>query len=200
MATVLGLGWRYPSTTPIRSLAGKRARAIDDANPDTLALLAFLHISLRKYDEARRLIDKAMALGPSNSVSPSVAANIELFCNNPAAMVPLLKRAMRLCPIYPAWYLGDLAFAYLLMERRQDAIATAREAIGIDPDYIYDYHVLAVAYAELGQAEGARSAAENSLRIEPGSSIGKYRESQPFQDKALEERIVQGLRVAGLPE
>jgi len=180
--------------------AMERARAIDDSNPDTLALLAFLHLSLRKYDKARSLIENAMALGPNNSFAPAVAANVELFCNKPHEMVPLLKRAMRLCPIFPAWYLGDLAYAYLLMDRQQEAISTAKEAIKIDPDYIYNYHILAIAYAELGEPEQARAAAENILRIEPKSSISTYKQSQPFKDDDLRNRTVEGLRMAGLPE
>jgi TolB-like protein/Tfp pilus assembly protein PilF len=180
--------------------AMERARAIDGSNPDTLALLAFLHLSLKKYDEARSLVETAMALGPNNSFAPAVAANVALFCNEPHDMVPLLKRAMRLCPIYPAWYLGDLAFAHLLLDRQEEAIATAKEAIKIDPDYIYNYHVLAVAHAELRQAEEARAAIENILRIEPKSSISTFDKSQPYRDEELRDRIIEGLRKAGLPD
>ena len=178
----------------------KRALAIDDSNPDTLALLAFLHLSLRKYGEARQFIEKAMTLGPNNSFAFGVAANVELYSNRPEAMVPLLKRAIRLSPIYPAWYLGDLAFAYLLMDRLDEAIATAKESIKIDPDYIYNYQVLAVAYAELGPAEAARTAVENVLRIEPKMSIRTFRASQPYEDEALRGRIITAFRKAGLPE
>ena len=206
------LGWSYwnevfngwaddPDTTLELAVdAFNRARAIDDTNPDALALLAFLHISLKKYDEARRFVEKAMALGPNNSFAPAVAANIELFCNRPQAMVPLLKRAMRLSPIYPAWYLGDLAFAYLLMDRLEDAIATAKESIKIDPEYIYNYHVLAIAHAELGQAEAARAAVDKMLHIEPKMSIRTFQDSQPYEDEALRDRMITAFRKAGLPE
>jgi adenylate cyclase len=206
------LGWSYwnevfngwaddPDTTLELAVdAFNRARAIDNTNPDALALLAFLHISLKKYDEARRFVEKAMALGPNNSFAPAVAANIELFCNRPQAMVPLLKRAMRLSPIYPAWYLGDLAFAYLLMDRLEDAIATAKESIKIDPEYIYNYHVLAIAHAELGQAEAARAAVDKMLHIEPKMSIRTFQDSQPYEDEALRDRMITAFRKAGLPE
>jgi len=180
--------------------AFNRALAIDDSSPDALALLAFLHLSLKKYDEARHFIEKAMALGPNNSFAPAVAANIELFCNRPQAMIPLLKRAMRLSPIYPAWYLGDLAFAYLLMDRLEAAIVTAKESIKIDPDYIYNYHVLAIAHAESGQTEAARAAVDKMLHIEPKMSIHTFRESQPYEDEALRDRMVSAFRKSGLPE
>jgi adenylate cyclase len=178
----------------------KRALAIDDSNPDTLALLAFLHLSLRKYGEARQFIEKAMTLGPNNSFAFGVAANVELYSNRPEAMVPLLKRAIRLSPIYPAWYLGDLSYAYVLMGRLEEAIATANESIKIDPDYIYNYHTLAIAHVELGQIDAARRDIENILRIEPKMSVRTYRDSQPYQDETQLNRIVTAFREAGLPE
>jgi len=177
-----------------------RAWAIDDSNPDTLALLAFLHLSLKKYGEARQFIEKAMTLGPNNSFAFAVAANVELYCNRPEVMVPLLKRAIRLSPIYPAWYLGDLSYAYVLMGRLEEAIATAKESIKIDPDYIYNYHTLAIAHIELGQIEAAHADIENILRIEPKMSIRTYRDSQPYEDEALRNRIITAFREAGLPE
>jgi tetratricopeptide (TPR) repeat protein len=71
--TILGLvlweeafnGW---SENPEASLnlaidAAARSRSIDDSNPDTYALLTWIHLSLRKYDEAFELAEQAMALG-----------------------------------------------------------------------------------------------------------------------------------------
>ena len=141
-----------------------------------------------------------MTLGPNNSFAFAVAANVELYCNRPEAMVPLLKRAIRLSPIYPAWYLGDLSYAYVLMGRLEEAIATAKELIKIDPDYIYNYHTLAIAHIELGQIEAAHADIENILRIEPKMSIRTYRDSQPYEDEALRNRIITAFREAGLPE
>ena len=178
----------------------ERARAIDGSNPDTLALLAFLHLSLRKYDEAFGLSEQAMAFGPSNSFAAGVAANVALFCNRPHDVVPLLERAKRLCPIYPAWYVGDLAYAYLFMHRLEDAISTAEQATRIDPDNIYSYYVLAIAHGELGQRDEAREAAANILRIEPRFTVGTFARSQPFQDENLLKRQLDGLRAAGIPE
>ena len=123
-----------------------------------------------------------------------------LFCNKPEDMVVLLKKAMRLCPIYPAWYVGDLALAYLLMDHHEDAITTAQEAIKIDPDYIYTYVALAVAFAELGRGKEAREAAENIRRIEPDYTLRTFAETQPFQDAEVVDRHVRGLRKAGVPE
>ena len=208
--TLLGLShqleaWNGWSQTPDLSFdialdATQRALSIDDSNPDTYALLAFIHLSLRNYDQAREFGEKAVVLGPNNSLVAAVAAQVPLFCNRPHDQLVLLKKAMRLCPIYPAFYLGDLAWAYLLMDRREDVIVTAQEAIKIDPDYIYTYIVLAIAYAELGREQEANDAADNVLRIEPEYTLRTFAETKPFRDVDVLDRHIEGLRKAGLPE
>ena len=181
------------------SEALERARSIDGTNPDTLSLLAMLHISLRKLDEAGALAEKALLFSPNDSFAAGVAANVALFSNRPHEAVQLLKRARRLCPVCPAWYIADLAYAYVIMNRLDDAIKTAIEATKIDPDYIYSYHVLAIANAELGRMDAANSAAANILRIEPNWLISTFAKTQPFADQRLQRRLLEGFRDAGLP-
>jgi len=208
--TMLGLshweeafnGW---SEDPAASLdlaldAVSRSRAIDDSIPDTFAALAWVHLSLRKYDQAFDLAQQAMALGPSNSFVTGVASDVAMFCNRPHEMAALLNKAIRLCPIYPTWYLSGLAWAYLLMDRREDAIASARKSIDIDPDYPFNYMVLAIAFAELEREQEAHTAVENLLRIDSNYSLRTFSECQPFRDAEVPDRHIEGLREAGLPE
>jgi adenylate cyclase len=180
--------------------ATMRSQSIDDSNPDTFALLTWIHLSLRKYDQAFELGQQAMVLGPNNANAAAVAADVELFCNRPQEMVVLLNKAMRLCPIYPAWYLGDLAWAYLLLDRREDAITTAQISTRIDPDYPFNYMVLAITFAELERELEARTAIESLLRIDPKYSLRGFAESQPFRDSDVLYRHIEGLRMAGLRE
>jgi len=115
-------------------------------------------------------------------------------------MIVLLKKAMRLCPIYPAWYVGDLAWAHLLMNRQDQAIAIAKEATSLDPDYIFTYFVLAIAHAEIGNTDNAAMAVDRIVSIDPDYSLSRFARSQPFRDVEVMERHLDGLRQAGLPE
>ena len=208
--TMLGLahweeafgGW---SENPEASLnlamdAAAHSQSIDDSNPDTYALLTWIHLSLRKYDQAFDLAQQAMVLGPNNSFVVGVASDVAMFCNRPHDMIVLLNKAMRLCPIYPAWYPSSMAWAYLLMDRREDAIASAQTSIDIDPDYPFNYMVLAIAFAELEREQEAHTAVENLLRIDPKYSLRTFSECQPFRDAEVLDRHIEGLRKAGLPE
>jgi adenylate cyclase len=208
--TMLGLahweeafnGW---SEDPEASLnlaidAAAVSQSIDDSNPDTYALLTWIHLSLRKYNQAFDLAKQAMVLGPNNSFVVGVASDVALFCDRPHDMIVLLNKAMRLCPIYPAWYPSSLAWAFLLMDRREDAIDSAKTSSGIDPDYPFNYMVLAIAFAESEHEQEARTAIENLLRIDPSYSLRTFSECQPFRDAKVLNRHIEGLRKAGLPE
>jgi adenylate cyclase len=208
--TLLGLshweelfnGW---SESPDASLnlamdAAAYSQSIDDSNPITYALLTWIHLSLRKYNQAFELGQKAMVLGPNNSFVAGVASDVALFCNRPHDMVVLLNKAIRLCPIYPAWYPSSFAWAYLLMDQREDAIASAQTSIDIDPDYPFNYMVLAIVFAELEREQEAHTAVENLLRIDPTYSLRTFSEFQPFRDAEVLGRHIEGLRKAGLPE
>jgi adenylate cyclase len=195
-------GW---SENPEASLnhaidAAAVSQSIDDSNPDTYALLAWIHLSLRKYNQAFDLAKQAMVLGPNNSFVVGVASDVALFCDRPHDMILLLNKAMRLCPIYPAWYPSSLAWAYLLMDRREAAIDSAKTSSGIDPDYPFNYMVLAIAFAESEREQEACTAIENLLRIDPSYSLRTFSECQPFRDAEVLDRHIEGLRKAGLPE
>jgi TolB-like protein len=181
-------------------VAATRARDIDPGNPDAHTLLAFTELCRRNFDAAKRHAETAMELGPNNAFAFGVAANVGQYRNEPEYMIPLQKKAMRLSPIYPAWHPETLGWAHLLLRRHHDAIALAEEAVGIDPDYIYSYIVLAVAHAETGDLDKARDAVGHVERIFPGYSLAIFAKTQPFRDEAVLKRHLDALRRAGLQE
>ena len=195
-------GW---SKTPDLSLdlamdAAQQSVSIDNANPVTVVLMAMINLSRRDFSRAGDLAERAMELGPNNSFVIGVAGQVSLYCNRPRDLLALLKKAKRLCPIHPAWFSGDTAWAYLLLDRREDVIVTAQTSIGIDPDYPYNYIVLAVAFAELNRELEAQKAVENLLRIDRTYTVSTFAECQPFRDIDVLDRHIEGLRKAGLPE
>ena len=191
--------------TPDMALANalesaERARSIDPSDPETLALLAFVHLELRDYDRVDGFNEQAVKLGPNNSFVMGVAANVGLFFNRPQEAADYMRRAMRLSPIHPAWYSGDLAWSYFLMGRLKETIELSLKAIDRDPDYIYAYMTLAMAYAEADQEAEARAAAAEIRRIDPGYGRRAFAQTQPFRDPEVTARHLAALEQAGLPE
>jgi TolB-like protein/Tfp pilus assembly protein PilF len=206
------LGWAHWaeacnvwSESPEKSLesaltAAKRSLAIDPSNPNTHALLAMVYVSFRDYDLALAESEKATILGPNNSNVIANAATVAYFCDKPGRSLELLRRAMRLCPVYPAWYLGELGEIYWYLEQLDEAINCFRKSIEIDPDYIHARLTLAISYAEEGRLDDARAAAQEVLRIEPSFTISDYAKRQPYRNEKMLTRMIDGLHSTGLPD
>ncbi|WP_375254943.1 hypothetical protein [Yoonia sp.] len=206
------LGWSYIeeafngwSANPAKTLdlafkAADRARQIDKKNPGAFTLLCFTELCRGNFDLARAHAEGAMRLGPNNAFAFEVAGIVGQYCNDPEYGIPHLRRSMRLSPIYPAWCAETLGWMHFLMQRHDEAIQLAHEAVAIDADYIYSYILLALAFTEIGQMEEAATATSHILRIAPDYSLKRFAETQPFQHADVMARHITGLRAAGLPE
>jgi Flp pilus assembly protein TadD len=87
----------------------------------------------------------------------------------------------------------------------EEAVAWFRRAIEANRNFPQPHFELAAALAELGRLDRARSAVRAGLALEPNFSVSRARafftaESSDPKYLARTERILEGLREAGLPE
>jgi adenylate cyclase len=197
--------WRGWSENPAQDL--KRAReyaaqalAIDDTLPDGHVMMATLAITNNQYDEAVALGEKAASLSPSHAGVTAMLAQYLTAAGRHAEAVETIERAIRLAPYYPNWFLDIAGFAYQLQGNHDKAITAfegKRDRLPNDPR---SYVTLASAYAEAGHQEAARAAAREVLDRNPKFSIAAHAKRQKFKNPEDLERILDGLRKAGLPE
>jgi adenylate cyclase len=178
--------------------ANDRAQTIDPTSPGMLAHRALIQQSLQSYDEALALSQKAVMFAPNNSHVTALAAVIASYGGEPQNAIELVERAIRLCPIYPAWYLVPLCRAYWVMERFEDAIDVARSAIERNPNLSYAHVLLAIVYADMGRENEAQRVAADVLRVEPKFTISAWAKGRGY-NSALVAREAAALRKAGLP-
>ncbi len=186
-----------------QSLAEK-ALGIDDKTVDALTLLAELHLDRAEYATAIALYEKAVALSPNH------ADNLAWYgwrlsvgaVGRAAEGLPLVKKAMRLSPIYPNWYLGGLGTAHFHLGQYDEAIAAWEERRKRIPEAWLPYVYLAYGYAAAGRTEEAKSSVQALLERNPKITTRWFARvwSMDFPDKAAEQRAVDWLRKAGLPE
>ena len=98
-------------------------------------------------------------------------------------------------PTFPDRLLG---YAYFLAERYEEAIARAKKALTLNPNFMLAHVNLALCYAELGRLEEARAEVAEVLRINPHWSLEVVRRVSPYKDPAVDERMIAALRKAGL--
>ena len=108
------------------------------------------------------------------------------------------ESALRLDPNIQSRWLSDVALAYYLAGRYEDAMAMAGEARKRLPAFWWAPVIHAAAYAQLGHDEAAREAAAAVRRVRPFFSIDWF--LSQFSDPEDAAHIGDGLRKAGLPE
>ncbi len=94
--------------------------------------------------------------------------------------------------------MAELAIAYYLNGRYEDAITAANRALREAPKLFLGYVVLAAAHAEVGRIDQAVKAAQMLLRVRPFFTIDWL--TTVYRDPDDAAHLARGLRKAGLKE
>jgi len=111
-----------------------------------------------------------------------------------------LDRSFALNPFYPDVYLQFQAQAYYQLGRYLEAAASSRRRILRNPEIDSSRVLLAACYGQMGLVEEAREAWRELLRVNPDYSLEQRRKVLPYKNPGDFDRVVEGLRKAGLPE
>ena len=93
--------------------------------------------------------------------------------------------------------------AKLHLSANAEAVDWLRRSIEANRTYPLTHFVLAAALALLGSLDEARAAAKAGLALDPSFTISRYRNGEPSDNStylASQERVYQGMRMAGVPE
>jgi adenylate cyclase len=180
----------------------KKAGALDDTQPEIHSLWNTIYLIQRQHDKAISEGERAIALGPNDSLSHILLAQTMAYAGRSEEAITLAKRAIRLSPYYSAWYLFVLGHSYQMAERYEEALAVYKVLLErsqkgeLNPGGAH--FVLAEVYIELGREEEARTHAAEVLRISPNYSLEIWRKSQFYKDSVHLEHRLDALRKAGL--
>lgn len=176
----------------------QRAAAMDDNSPEAHTALALVLLWRRQNDAAAVEAEKAIALAPNDAAGYFALARIKLFSGHPAECLELVAKAMRLDPHH-----SDLAYyvigqAHYALGQYEEAIAAQKKRLARRPKSDASQIMLAASYGQLGRKEEARAAWDEALRIGPRSNVEFLNKTLPFKNPADGEKLVEGLRKAGL--
>ena len=115
----------------------------------------------------------------------------------------MIKKAMRLQPLFPSWYLMELSMSYYCIgsyEEAKDSAEQFRHLAESRGDQIAwaAYLMLAMNYIRLGREREARLAVLESSRLNPDYSLEVDRRYSCYRDSNIIERQHEDLRKAGL--
>ena len=113
-----------------------------------------------------------------------------------------LETAMRLSPQDSlTWMFFQLmSAAHLGADRYQEAANSAQRSLQLRPDDHNTHALLAISYAHLGRLDGARAEFREVLRLQPDYSRLGVEQVFAGADPGFLERLIGGLRKAGLKE
>src|SRR5688572_23634386 len=177
--------------------AARRALTIDDpgANARALAMLGNIHTVVGNYDAALADAERALQLNPSDALAHSLRGGILLWTGKIEESIAASEAARRFDPRLSPEGMFNLALAYYLAGRYRDA---AQTAAAVEPQgrTVFLHAVHAAALAQLGDADGARRAADEVRRGSPFFDVNNF--GQRLLNPAHREKTVEGLVKAGL--
>ena len=198
----------YPPSEHLKKLfeISEKVLALDESDSDVLALLGLVYRWRGKYEQSIIEGEKSLILGPTNAQAHVLLAVSMNIVGRFDEAIELVKKAMRLHPYYPAYYLPWLGSAYRMTGRYEDALKVYdqlldRSRTGEYPNWAPHLY-LAEIYAELGKEDEARIHVEQVIKLEPGFSLENANKISTFKFKNpthLEHRL-KSLRKAGFPE
>jgi adenylate cyclase len=195
-----------PDESLIKALdIANKSLAIDDTQPDVHALWGTIYLGQGQHDKAIKSGERSLALGPNNACNTAILAQTMYFAGRAKEAIELMKKAMRLSPYHPDWYLGLLAMAYIMIQRYEEGLQIAEQQLEIvkkrgelGRGLIMSHLNLAEVNILLGREEEARKHSKEVQRIDLSFSLEELGKTAFYKDPTYLESRLNVLRRAGL--
>ena len=195
-------GWRGSPEGPIgRALDASRvALALDQTLPQVHFVLANVRMAQGRPDEAIAAAQRAVELDPNYADGYAAMAQALNWSGKPDEALKVIEKALRLNPLHPFMYSYIQGHGHFVAKRYQDAAANLEAVLESNPQFLHGHLFLAASYAHLGRLADAEWEVEEIRTLHPDFSIERARLSALYKHQADLDRLIDGLRQAGLPE
>jgi tetratricopeptide (TPR) repeat protein len=169
----------------------------------------YVLVAQKRFEEAIAELDQTLALSPSFSACYAVLCEANNFLGRPEKCIEYADKAIRLSPRDPflAGFYAEKAWALLMQQRDDQAIEWGRRTLAMIPENSIQQALLTSALALTGREAEAREALQRYLSLKGTTSktIAQFRAPhRAMSDSpkwlAYSDRLIEGLRRAGMPE
>jgi TolB-like protein/DNA-binding SARP family transcriptional activator/Flp pilus assembly protein TadD len=185
-----------PETLQQAVVCAEQALSLDDSDAWSHQAMGFVSLYTNKLSLAGMHFERAMNLNPNDVNIAADYANWLCYMGRLEEALRYLDMAMQRNPFPPSW-MWEIRGTVLLQSKRYEEAISALHKMHI-VNY-FTHALLAAAYAFAGQAENAGREVALALAGKPNltaSHLGRF----PWVDEAHREHILDGFRLAGLPE
>lgn len=181
------------------------AKAMRRPNSLAYRVAARLNYGDGFYEEALRKMQQAITLDPNNSDNFHRLATTQNWAGYPKEAIESIKTALRLNPRHPPHYSFPLGIALFTSSKLDDSINELEKAVQNDPSHLSGTAHLIAAYGYKGYKEKAQNLLVQFNKIRRLQSrtpftAARARDRSQYKRKEDLERLLEGLRKAGVPE
>ncbi|WEX90060.1 adenylate/guanylate cyclase domain-containing protein [Sinorhizobium garamanticum] len=175
----------------------QKAIDTDDSEPQGHHALALALAFMRRLDEAERAAERAIELDPNSANAYTALGGIRDFQGRHEDALALYTRAHRLDPQFDL-SLHFLGRALLSLGRFSEAEIAFKRRLTLAPRSDMTRFYLACLYGRTGRHEEARRYWREVLEVNPNFSVDHLKRALPYRDPNLLDRLMDGLRDAGV--
>jgi TolB-like protein len=199
----LAQGWSPDPLADVAAAERAATAAIACDASDALALAAqgyAMGYVRHSFEEARALLDRAVALSPSCAIAWTFGAALRCWLDEGPEAVAWAERAVNLAPqdVFTFLFQHILSQAHHTAGRYADSVLWARRSATLNPRHTATWRTMLASLVGLGRIEDAAEPRRRVLELEPGFSIAALAARTPLQG-AVRERFTEQLRRGGLP-
>jgi tetratricopeptide (TPR) repeat protein len=183
------------------STAARHAVALDDRDPLSHLALAWALTFWRQPEAAIDAVKRAIALNPSFAHAYAILGRLLVHTGRCHEGIEQAEWAVRLSPFAPSarQYLNVIAVGHLYLGNDAKAVELVRQSAQVFDTWASRL-VITSALGHLGDQEGAKRERNEAQRHQPEFSIEQVRRDYIVFDAACLDRLLTGLRKAGVPE
>lgn len=178
----------------------EKAGALEDADGQAQTVLSHIYLLNRKFDEALTAGREAVSTRPACANANGFFANVLYYCGELEDAVRHISLAMRYHPLNPPFFKNVLAAAYLGKNELDAAISTAKKTIEQAPSDVMARLTLTSAYVRAKEYRSSDQIVSEIIQLAPAFSVRRFAENQYYRDPKINERLMEELMYAGLPE
>lgn len=180
-------------------------KAADIGIDDPVALSWAGHVHAFFFKDVARalsLVERALDLDVNLATVWQRSGWVRGYAGDPDGAIESLNNAIRLDPLDPRAFLTQtaMAFAHFIAGRDDDAAEWAAKALRLKPNWHPALRVMLASNGMRGRFDEARVALGAYLRTDPDVSLAKICGFYPLREEAHRQRLIQGLRKAGVRE
>ena len=161
-------------------------------------VLADIYLLKRQHEQAIAAAERAVELNPNGADAYCALGYILHQSGRPAEAIDLFKKAIRLNPFPPSYYLMFLGSAYSSVRQYEEAIDALKKSIHLEPNNLFAHVILAATFIKAEREEEAHNQAAEVLRIDPKFSLDYYEKIMPDINRTYVKDYIASLRKAGL--